>query len=98
MVPNQSENGKYNLISGRFNKISKIFLCVYALEKQHWRLSASWGLIEGRRGTPWAITAPYRIDGLEEVFLIGYPFMPSGALVSRTDGECNVSHYGCVSN
>ena len=27
--PNQSENGKYNLISGWFNKISKIFLCVY---------------------------------------------------------------------
>ena len=27
-VPNQSENGKYNLISGWFNKIPKIFLCV----------------------------------------------------------------------
>ena len=27
--PNQSKNGKYNLISGWFNKISKIFLCVY---------------------------------------------------------------------
>ena len=26
--PNQSENGKYNLISVRVNKISKIFLCV----------------------------------------------------------------------
>ena len=26
--PNQSENGKYNLISGWFNKIWKIFLCV----------------------------------------------------------------------
>ena len=28
-VLNQSENGKYNLISVWFNKISKIFLCVY---------------------------------------------------------------------
>ena len=27
-VSNQSENGKYNLISGWFNKISKRFLCV----------------------------------------------------------------------
>ena len=27
-VPNQPENGKYNLISVRFNKISKRFLCV----------------------------------------------------------------------
>ena len=26
--PNQSENGKYNLISGWFDKISKTFLCV----------------------------------------------------------------------
>ena len=30
LVPNQSENGKYNLISVRFNKISKKFLYVYA--------------------------------------------------------------------
>ena len=29
LVPNQSENGKYNLISAWFNKISKRFLCVY---------------------------------------------------------------------
>ena len=28
LVPNQPENGKYNLISGWFNKISKWFLCV----------------------------------------------------------------------
>ena len=28
LVPDQSENGKYNLISVRFNKISKIILCV----------------------------------------------------------------------
>ena len=28
-VPNQSENGKYNLISGWFDKISKKFLCVH---------------------------------------------------------------------
>ena len=28
LVTNQSENGKYNLISGWFNKISKRFLCV----------------------------------------------------------------------
>ena len=28
LTPNQSENGKYNLISGWFNKISKRFLCV----------------------------------------------------------------------
>ena len=27
--PNQSENGKYNLISGWFNKIKKLFLYVY---------------------------------------------------------------------
>ena len=27
---NQSQNGKFNLISGWFNKISKRFLCVYA--------------------------------------------------------------------
>ena len=26
---NQLENGKYNLISGSFNKISKRFICVY---------------------------------------------------------------------
>ena len=30
LVPNQSENGKYNLISGWFNKISERFLWVYA--------------------------------------------------------------------
>ena len=29
LVPNQSENRKYNLISGWFNDISEIFLCVY---------------------------------------------------------------------
>ena len=29
LVPNQSENGTYNLISGWFNKISKRFLCVH---------------------------------------------------------------------
>ena len=29
LVPNQSENGNYNLISGWFNKISKTFFCVY---------------------------------------------------------------------
>ena len=29
LVPNQSKNGKYNLISGWFNKISKRFLGVY---------------------------------------------------------------------
>ena len=29
LVQNQSENGKYNLISGRFNKISKRFLWIY---------------------------------------------------------------------
>ena len=28
LVPNHSENGNYNLISGSFNEISKIFLCV----------------------------------------------------------------------
>ena len=28
---NQSENGKYNLISGWFNKISKMFLCLHTL-------------------------------------------------------------------
>ena len=28
LVPNQSEKGKYNLISGCFNKISKRFICV----------------------------------------------------------------------
>ena len=31
-VPNQSENSKYNLISGWFNKISKWFLCVCWLD------------------------------------------------------------------
>ena len=29
LIPNQSENGKYNLISGWFNKTSKRFRCVY---------------------------------------------------------------------
>ena len=29
LVQNHSENGKYNLISGWFNKTSKRFLCVY---------------------------------------------------------------------
>ena len=33
LVPNQSENGKYNLISGWCNKISKSFLCTYTLIK-----------------------------------------------------------------
>ena len=28
LVPNQSENDKYNLVSVWFNKISKIYLCV----------------------------------------------------------------------
>ena len=32
-VPNQSKYGKYNLISGWFNKISKRFLCVYSHPK-----------------------------------------------------------------
>ena len=32
--PNQSEFGKYNLISGCFNKISKRFLCVYILSEK----------------------------------------------------------------
>ena len=31
--PNQSENGKYNLISVWFNKILKGFLCVYTQNK-----------------------------------------------------------------
>ena len=31
LVPNQSENGKYNLIPIWFNKISKRFLCVWAV-------------------------------------------------------------------
>ena len=31
LVPNQSENGKYNLISSWFNKISRRFLCVCIL-------------------------------------------------------------------
>ena len=30
LVPNQSENGKYNLISVSFNKVSKRLLCVHA--------------------------------------------------------------------
>ena len=35
--PNQSENGKYNLISRRFNKIQKITLCVcYKCSIVHW--------------------------------------------------------------
>ena len=29
LVPNQSQDGKYNLISVRFDKIWKRFLCVY---------------------------------------------------------------------
>ena len=32
LVPNQLENGKYNLISVWLNKISKIFLCVHRSE------------------------------------------------------------------
>ena len=31
--PNQSENGKYNLITSWFNKVSKRFLCVYSKSK-----------------------------------------------------------------
>ena len=34
LVPNQSENGKYNLISVCFDNISKRFLCVYTLGNQ----------------------------------------------------------------
>ena len=29
LVPNQSETGKYNMISVCFNKVSKRFICVY---------------------------------------------------------------------
>ena len=29
LIPNQTENGRYNLISGLFNKISKRFICVW---------------------------------------------------------------------
>ena len=35
--PNQSENGKYNLILFWFNKISKRFLCVYCLCHYTWQ-------------------------------------------------------------
>ena len=34
LVPNQSANGKYNLISGWLNKISKIFLCAFLLVRK----------------------------------------------------------------
>ena len=34
LVPNQTENGIYKLISVSFNKISKRFLCVYTLVKE----------------------------------------------------------------
>ena len=40
-VPNRLENGKYNLMSAWFNKISKIFLCVHL--RVLYRLSAWWG-------------------------------------------------------
>ena len=39
--PNQSENSKYNLISGWFNMISKRFLCVWV----YWVQSASRGFV-----------------------------------------------------
>ena len=36
MIPNQSENGKYNQFSVGFNKISKnISLCAYGFEQAH---------------------------------------------------------------
>ena len=39
LVPNKSENGKYNRISGWFNKISKRFLFVRTLNKEN---NAEW--------------------------------------------------------
>ena len=47
--PNLWENGEYNLISGWFNKIQKIFLSVYAFETLYFTealcfyVSESWG-------------------------------------------------------
>ena len=35
VVPNQSENGKYNLILVSYNKIQKRFLCVYNKSVQY---------------------------------------------------------------
>ena len=42
LVPNQSENGKYNLISVWFNKTSKRFICVYEAKKKCVRLGRLW--------------------------------------------------------
>ena len=54
LIPNQSENGKCNLISVWFNKILKIFLCV-DLKNNHeqaYRL-ASHGVMGSNRGSSW---------------------------------------------
>ena len=36
LVPNQSENGKYNLISVKFNKVSKKIVCVVTAAQKSW--------------------------------------------------------------
>ena len=41
LVPNQSRKGKYNLISVWFDKISKIFLCVWMISSRENSLPAS---------------------------------------------------------
>ena len=44
LILNQSENGKYNLISGWFNKISKRFLCVHAFDTRRREVFSESGL------------------------------------------------------
>ena len=46
-VPNQLENGKYNLISGCFNKISKRFLCVRKLQERS-DIGEAWASLVGQ--------------------------------------------------
>ena len=60
--PNQSKNGKYNLISGWFNKISETFLCVlflgfgqYCLPHGEWCLYFLHSLKQ--KATSWAFKA-----------------------------------------
>ena len=44
-VPNQSENGKYNLISVRLNKISKRFLSLRVTEYQDGKIYPDWKIL-----------------------------------------------------
>ena len=71
MDPNQSENGKYNLISGGFNKIS---LCEldWARKKSVLKLAyLGYSLMYAHKYTKWQFTIMEMTIKLERDFLVG---------------------------